>query len=102
MIVKTLHVLRTSVLYWHKRLTDYPRVMVFKPCKIEPGIQLLLGGNINYVNIAICVDDLLIAVKGPKNHSMQNSLKLKETGPISCNLGRDDDSSPHFDPRNNI
>ena len=36
----------------------------------------------------------------------KNSLKVKGTGPIyfnlGCYFGRDDDSSPHFEPRNHI
>ena len=84
--------------------------MVFKLCKIDPDIQFHLGGQNHYDNITVCLDDLLITFKDPKITAdiltNKHSLKVKGTGPIyfnlGCYFGRDDDSSPHFEPRNHI
>lgn len=64
----------------------------------------------HYEHIAVCVDDLLIASKDPKQIidalTNKHSFKLKGTGPIShhlgCDFSRNGDGTLRFAPKKHI
>jgi hypothetical protein len=50
---------------WHDRFVDCIRELSFFPCEVEPDIWMRKKGTI-YEYIAVCIDDLAIAMKNPK------------------------------------
>ena len=77
---------------------------------MEPEIWLRPHGEDHYEHIDVCVVDLLIASKDPKNMTDVltniNYFKLKGAGPISyhlgCVCGRNDDGALHFSLKKNV
>ena len=89
---KALCGLRSSGLRWHERFSDCLREMGFSACKAEPDMWMRpTGGACEH--IAVCVDDLAIAARDPKDivDTLMNkcNFKLKGTGQISYHLGMD-------------
>ena len=72
--------------------------------------MLLKDCEDHYENIAVCIDDLLIASKNPKGLvdilTRKHEFKIKCTGPMSCHLccdfSRDDNGALRFSPRKYI
>jgi Reverse transcriptase (RNA-dependent DNA polymerase) len=91
-ISRALYGLRSSGARWYDRFADCIQEIGFFPCKAEPDIWMRKKGSI-YEYIAVYVDDLVIAMKKPKELTdileKQHKFKLKGTGPISFHLGMD-------------
>ena len=66
--------------------------MKFFPCEIEPDMWMR-DMDTHHEHIAVCVDDMLIVSKNPKEITdilvNKHKFKLKETGPIKYYLGCD-------------
>jgi hypothetical protein len=108
-ICKALYGLRTSGLRWHERFAGVLKSLGFAPCKAEPDIWLRRKGEI-YEYVAVCVDDLAIAMKNPQEFVdvliKQHGFKIKGTGSIAfqqgCDFFRDGDGTLCMAPRRYI
>ena len=90
MIHKALYGLKSSCLRWSHRIHDIMIQLGFKPCKADPCVWLR-EMKTKYENIAIYVDDLLIASDKhqPIIKDLKGKFKLKIKGdvPLEYHLG---------------
>jgi hypothetical protein len=108
-IFKALCGLKSSGASWHARFAECLFAEGFAPCKAEPDIWLRRSNNICEC-IAVCVDDLAIAMKEPDNFlkilTDKHYFKLKGSGPLSYHLGadfsRDDEDALSMSPKKYI
>jgi hypothetical protein len=79
----------TSSVHWCEHFADCMCEMGFELSKVEPGIWAHRKGDI-CEHVAVCVDDLAIAAKAPKEiaDALVNkcNFELKGTGPVSFHL----------------
>jgi len=91
-ISKALYGLHSSGLRWSERLADVLRSMGFFPSKAKKDIWMRDKGD-HYENIAVYVDDLMIASRIPevivKALIDEHNFKLKGIGPTEFHLGCD-------------
>ena len=92
-IRKALCGLKSSGQRWHDKLFDCLTDLGFNPCKAEADIWMRRNGDVCEC-VAVCVDDLALAMKDPESFLKQLqdkpfSFKLKGSGEIKFHLGMD-------------
>ena len=85
--------LHSSGKMWHEKFADCMRHLGFFPSKAEPDVWMRRNGDI-CEHVAVCVDDLVFAVKNPEEllKALSNdpfNFKLKGSGLITFHLGMD-------------
>ena len=104
-IIKALYRLRSSGLRFHERLSSVLQNFGFIRSFADPDVWMLDVGD-SYEYIVIYVDDLIVAMKDPKEFFDQLqappvNFKLEGVGPASYHLGgdlfHDDDGTLCFD-----
>ena len=92
MIHKALYGLKSLGLRWSQRIHDIMLQLKVRPCKADPCVWLREIKD-KYENIAMYVDDLLIASEEPpkiiQDLKDKFKLKIKGDGPLKYHLGCD-------------